>query len=95
MSKTAIGFLMHDSLRDLGSARRFRDEGTYPKSINDSYYAVFYTAKACLLHLGTKSKSHKSVQAGIDTLVGDGRLPQDMVDVLEWLFERRNVAVYR
>ena len=28
-----IGYLMDDSRRDLASARRFRDEGIYPKSI--------------------------------------------------------------
>lgn len=95
MSSQEIGFLMDDSLRDLQSSRRFRDEGVYAKSINDSYYAVFYAAKAALLHLEVRSKSHRSVQAGIDTVVADNRLPQGMGNTLSRLSRMRNQAVYR
>ena len=95
MSEAHIGYLMDDSHREIGSARRFIHEGVYPKSINDSYYATFYAAKACLLHLGIKSKNHKSVQMGIDQVVGEGHLPQGMEDALSQLFGRRNEAVYR
>ena len=94
MSKQDIGYLMDDSRRDLASARRFRDEGTYPKSINDSYYASFYAAKAYLLHLNIPSKSHKSVQQRIAAVVGEGRLPPDMRGILRRLLERRNEAAY-
>ena len=59
MSEQDIGYLMDDSRRDLAFARRFRDEGIFPRSINDSYYAAFYAAKAYLLHLDITSKSHK------------------------------------
>ncbi len=78
MSEEHIGHLMDDSHRDLGSARRFIHEAVYPKSINDSYYAAFYAAKACLLHLGIRSKNHKSVQIGIGQVVDEGHLPQEM-----------------
>lgn len=91
MSSQHIGFLMDDSLRDLQSSRRFRDEGIYAKSINDSYYA----AKAALLHLDVRSKSHRSVQAGIDTVEADGRLPHGMGNTLSRLSRMRNQAVYR
>ena len=95
MFERDIGFLMDDSLRDLRSARRFLDEETYPKSISDSYFSTFYAAKAVLLHLGIKTKSHKSVQIGIDAAVDEGRLSQDMRGVLALLGARRNEAVYR
>lgn len=82
MSEQGIGYLMEDSRRDLASARRFRDEGIYPKSINDSYYAAFYAAKAYLLYLDIPSKSHKSVQQRIAAVVGEGSLTEDMREPL-------------
>ena len=94
MSEQDIGYLMDDSRRDLASARRFRDEGIFPKSINDSYYASFYAAKAYLLHLDITSKSHRSVQQRIAAVVREGRLPPDMHGVLRRLLERRNEAAY-
>ena len=95
MSERDIKSLMEYTHRDLGYARRFLDEGQYPKSINESYYAAFYAAKAGLLHLGIRSKSHQSVQAGIDSMVDDGFLPSDMRGAIELLLSRRNEAVYR
>lgn len=94
MSEQGIGYLMDDSRRDLTSARRFRDEGIYPKSINDSYYAAFYAAKAYLLHLDIRSKSHKSVQRHIAAVVGEGSLTEDMRELLGLLLRMRNEAAY-
>ncbi len=65
MSEQDVRFLMEYSFRDLAVARQFCGDGLYQKSINESYYAAFYAAKACLLHLGIKTKSHKSVQIAI------------------------------
>jgi len=45
--------------------------------------------------LGIKTKSHKSVQIAIDTVVNDGHLTHDMGIVLNLLLARRNEAVYR
>ena len=95
MSSQEIGFLMDDSLRDLQSARRFRDEGVYAKSINDSYYAVFYAAKAALLHLGVRSKDHRGVRMAINQVVADGGLPPGMEEVPGLLSGMRSQAVYR
>ncbi len=64
-----ITFLMEYCQRDLGYAQGLIVKGDYAKSIGESYYAVFYAAKAGLLHLGIRSKSHQSVQAGIDSIV--------------------------
>ena len=95
MSKGGILSLMEYCQRDLGYSQRFLDEGEYPKSIDESYYSAFYAAKARLLHLGIRTKSHQSVQAGIDTVVEDGSLPHNMKGVLQALYSRRNEAVYR
>ena len=67
-------FLMEDSRRDHAYAQRFLAEEAYPKSISNSYYAAFYAAKALLLHLGIKSKSHKSVQMSIELAISRGHL---------------------
>ena len=93
MRETDIDALMAYAARDLGYAQRFLDEGEYPKSINESYYSVFYAAKAGLLHLGVRSKNHQSVQAGIDSMVDSGRLPSEMKGTLALLLSRRNEAV--
>lgn len=93
MSEQDVEFLMTDSLRDLRLARRFLDEGLYPKSINESYYAAFYAGRACLISLGITSKSHRSVQAGIDMAVDDGSTPLSMSNTVlncVWLFGRRH-----
>lgn len=79
----------------LGWARKFLELGEYIKSIQDSYFAAFYAAKATLSHLGVRSKSHRSVQDRIDDLVAEGALPPHTGDVLELLLARRNEAAYR
>ena len=95
MRETDIDALMAYPARDLAYAQRFLDEGEYPKSINESYYSVFYAAKAGLLHLGVRSKNHQSVQAGVDSMVDSGHLPSEMKGTLALLLSRRNEAVYR
>ena len=76
-------------------ARRFVEMGEYIKSIQDSYFAAFYAAKAALIHLGLRSKSHQSVQDRIDDLVNHGSLSPNIRGVLELLLARRNEAAYR
>lgn len=76
-------------------SRRFLEVGEYIKSIQDSYYAAFYAAKATMIHLGVRSKSHQSVQVRIDELVDSGVLPLETRGVLEILLRRRNEAAYR
>ena len=43
---------------DPSISRTHLSEGTYPKCINDSYYAVFYAAKVGLGWLGIRTKGH-------------------------------------
>ncbi|MDE0122038.1 MAG: HEPN domain-containing protein [bacterium] len=76
-------------------ARRFIEMGEYIKSIQDSYYSAFYAAKAALIHLGIRSKSHQSVQGRIDELVDSGVLRPDTRGVLGVLLGRRNESAYR
>lgn len=76
-------------------ARRFIEMGEYVNSIQDSYYAAFYAAKAAMIHLGIRSKSHQSVQGRIDELVDSGVLSLDTRGVLGILLSRRNEAAYR
>ena len=95
MRESDIAALMGLCERDWEVALRFRSEGQYAKSVSESYYAVFYAAKAVLLHLGVKSKSHRSVQAGIDHIVRQGYLPAHLGHVPQELHRRRDEAVYR
>ncbi len=95
MHERDIVSLMEYSHRDLSDSREQIGKGSYPKSIHDSYFAVFYAGKALLLHLGTRSKSHRSVQAGIDEAVDRGCVHPSWRGVLKTLHDRRNEAVYR
>lgn len=95
MLEPDIAALMELCERDREVARRFLGEGQYAKSVSESYYAVFYAAKAVLFHLGVKSKSHHSVQAGIDRVVQQGDLPAHLGHVPQELHRRRDEAVYR
>lgn len=95
MRESDISILMERCLHDLAWARKFIGLDEYIKSIQDSYYAAFYAAKAALGHLGIRSKSHHSVQGRIDELVEGGTLPSDTRGVLGLLLARRNEAAYR
>lgn len=95
MRKDDVATLTERYLHSLEWARRFIEMGEYIKSLQDSYFAAFYAAKAALIHLGIRSKSHQSVQDRIDDLVDDGSLPSDTRGVLELLLARRNEAAYR
>ena len=90
-----IGWLMADSRSKLDTAAMHLADGRYTDSINDSYYAAFYAAKAGLLSIGIKTKSHASVRAGIGLAVDQGYLPEDVASVLPNLLVRRNEAIYR
>ncbi len=90
-----ITFLMEYCQRDLGYAQGLIVKGDYAKSIGESYYAVFYAAKAGLLHLGIRSKSHQSVQAGIDSIVERELLSPALGNLPAILLNMRNEAVYR
>ena len=90
-----ITFLMDYCRRDLAYAQDLIAKGDYAKSIGESYYATFYAAKAGLLHLGIRSKSHQSVQAGIDRIVQRELLSPDLGNVPLILLNMRNEAVYR
>ena len=87
--------LMEYCRRDLGYAQGLIVKGDYAKSIGDSYYAVFYAAKAGLLQLGIRSKSHQSVQARIDSIVEREVLSPDLGNVPAILLNMWNKAVYR
>lgn len=78
MRKDDVAILTDRYVRSLEWARRFIELGEYTKSIQDSYFAAFYAAKAALIHLGIRSKSHQSVQDRIDDLVEDGFLLSDI-----------------
>lgn len=86
--------LMEYCKLDLGYAEQMIEKGDYTKSIGESYYAVFYAAKAGLLHLGITSKSHQSVQARLDGIVENGVLIPDIGSIPEGLLHMRNEAVY-
>lgn len=94
MDKQHIEWLMDDSRRELRSARTHLSDGTYPKCINDSYYAVFYAAKAGLGWLGIRTKGHQSVQIGVETAISQQDLPTDLRGILAELLRSRNIAVY-
>ena len=95
MRKDDVAILTERYAHSLEWARRFIEMGEYTKSIQDSYFAAFYAAKAALIHLGIRSKSHQSVQDRIDDLVDDGSLLHDTRGVLGLLVARRNEAAYR
>ena len=76
-------------------SRKFLEMNELVFSIEASYYAAFYAAKAALLHVGIRSKSHQHVQHLIDDLVDDGSLPPDIEGVLDRLHASRNEAAYR
>ena len=95
MRRDDVAVLTERYLHSLAWAQRFVEMGEYTKSIQDSYFAAFYAAKAALIHLGIRSKSHQSVQDRIDELVDDGSVLPDTRGVLELLLARRNEAAYR
>ena len=95
MREDDVGLLTERYRHSLEWSRRFIEMGEYTKSIQDSYFASFYAAKAALIHLGIRSKSHQSVQDRIDDLVDRGSLLPDTRGVLELLLARRNEAAYR
>lgn len=95
MSSENIALLMEYCERDLAYAKSMMEKGDHAKSIGESYYAVFYAAKAVLIHLGISSKSHQSVQAGLDSIVEKGLLVPDLGSIPERLLDMRNEAVYR
>ena len=95
MRKQDVAIHTDRCFHSLGWAQRFLELDEYTKSIQDSYFAAFYAAKAALIHMGIRSKSHRSVQDRIDDLVDDGSLLPDIRGVLQLLLARRNEAAYR
>ena len=95
MRKSEIETYGERSLHSLGWARRFLEEHDHVMSIQSSYMAAFYAAKAALGHLGIRSKYHTSVLGRLENLVREGLLPIGVDDTLQVLFSRRNDAAYR
>ena len=76
-------------------ARKFIGLGEHTKSVQDSYLAAFYAAKAALAQLNIRSKYHTSVMNRVTALVRDGPLAAGTDDTLAALFALRNDAAYR
>ena len=76
-------------------ARKFIGLGENAKSVQDSYLAAFYAAKATLAQLNIRSKYHTSVMNRVTALVRDGSLASGTDDTLAALFALRNDAAYR
>ena len=95
MREDDIAALRQRSGHSLEWANRFLDMGEYIKSIRDGYDAAFYAAKAALIHLSVRSKSHRSVYNEVSGLVDKGVLPPGTQKNFRHLFDKRNEAAYR
>ena len=94
MDERHIAGLMTDSRTELGSAQARLREGLYRKSIRDSYYAVFYAAKAGLGGLNIKTKSHQSVENELRQIVVLGHLSSQLLHAFMELRHSRGMADY-
>lgn len=86
--------LLEDSRIELASAHARVLERLYRKSVRDSYFAVYYAAKAGLGHPGIRTKSHQSVQNGIDRAIESGQLTPELLYVFMGLRNQRGSADY-
>ncbi|MDR2624284.1 MAG: HEPN domain-containing protein [Methanobrevibacter sp.] len=68
-----IRLIFQRALKTLKVAESNFNNGFYPDSINRSYYAVFYAAKALLLKKGITNKTHTGTirQFGLEYVVND------------------------
>ena len=71
------------------------DNGYYSASINRSYYAVFYAAKALLLKKGINTKKHSGtiVQFGLEYVLNDN-FDKEVSKILSRLEDDRGNADY-
>ncbi len=80
---------------DLERARNSLDEGDFKWAAVQSYYSMFHAAKALVLKMGYREKSHFCLIIALRELyVKEGRLDTDMVENLELCMNLRHEADY-
>ncbi len=68
MSTDELRSLIDRAARSVRSARNLLDDGDFDFAIARAYYAMFYAAKAALLHRGVNRSKHSGVIAAFGAL---------------------------
>lgn len=93
--KMLSNYRLEKAERLLGDAELLLKESRWESSINRSYYAALYAAKATLILFGLDPKTHEGVKTMINKkLILDGLIPQEYGKWFRNLFFEREDADY-
>lgn len=94
-SKDLVAYRMTRANETLEDARILADAERWNACVNRLYYACFYAVSALLIRYGLSSSKHTGVRSLFNRqYVKTGKIPKDLAQVYNDLFERRQEGDY-